>query len=182
MHGNKKLKFRLTIRSELRWFSWCKSCTEECSVCEHFGGFFRSVRKRERRNDREVYMSTDRWNRWSLRLEGEKNERIRKDVKFGGKKNEGNNFCDESEKQRDIVYCFCLCRSNLGVHNFILRSLTSIWSIIRVTSRRLDCSRIVCFFWTFAGGDFIFFSRRIRWTASVFYCVSSHESIRCNFE
>jgi hypothetical protein len=53
------------------------------------------------------------------------NERIRKGVKVGGKKNEGNNFCDESEKQRDINCYFSLCRSNLGVHNFILLDLTS---------------------------------------------------------
>jgi hypothetical protein len=53
-------------------------------------------------------------------------ERIRKNVKMGGKKNEGNNFCDESKKQRDIDYYFSLCRSNLGIHNYILLSLTSI--------------------------------------------------------
>jgi len=42
------------------------------------------------------------------------NERIRKGVKVGGKKSEGNNFGDESEKQRNIDYYFSLCRSNLG--------------------------------------------------------------------
>jgi len=49
----------------------------------------------------------------------------RKGVKVGGKENEGNNFGDGSEKQRDIDYHFSLYRSNLGVHNFILPSVTS---------------------------------------------------------
>ena len=44
---------------------------------------------------------------------------------MGGKENEGNNFGDGSEKHRDIDYYFSLCRSNLGVHNFILPSVTS---------------------------------------------------------
>jgi len=87
-------------------------------------------------------------------IERKGNERIKKGVKVGGKISEGNNFGDESEKQRDIDYWYSLCRSNLGVHNFILLSLTSNWRIIRVTFRRLACSRIVCFFWIFARGDF----------------------------
>ena len=37
---------------------------------------------------------------------------------MGGKKCDGNNFCDESEKQRDIDYYFGLRRSNLAGSQF----------------------------------------------------------------
>jgi hypothetical protein len=97
-------------------------------------------------------MSTGRWNRWSSRNKKERQWKNKERCKSGRKKNEGNNFCDESEKQRDIDYYFSLCRSNLGVHNFILLCLTSNWRIIRVTFRRLACSRIVCFFWILREG------------------------------
>jgi len=34
------------FRSELRLCSWRKSSAEESKVCEHFGGCFRSIRKK----------------------------------------------------------------------------------------------------------------------------------------